>query len=284
MLPDHQIDDTSEDCSEPDFNVEEDEPRHDPKAEKAADKLLAFIEGNPDEVFYEMQLEVLFEDEYFHWITTKALAQLRDSRKIGSSIQGLKGIGHIRFCFHIKNRYWKRKAVEIRKLVEQFSDPAFTSALGNQGEVLVDAGLPSVGFLPKARNVNAFAGVQWTETKHNLDRIFEIDGVLYGAEIKNRLSYISQSEFYTKLKMCETLKLRPLFIARMMPRSYVYELFKKGGFALLMKFQFYPFGSESFAATVRKRLTLPVDCPKRLEDGTLQRLLNYHNRANAPKR
>ena len=88
MLPDHQIDDTSEDCPQPDFNVEEDEPRHDPKVEKAADKLLAFIEGNPDEVFYEMQLEVLFEDEYFHWITTKALAQLRDSRKIGSSIQG----------------------------------------------------------------------------------------------------------------------------------------------------------------------------------------------------
>jgi hypothetical protein len=28
---------------------------------------------------------------------------------------------------------------------------------------------------------------------------------------------------------------------------------------------------------------LPVDCPKRLEDGTLQRLLNYHNRANTPK-
>jgi len=128
--------------------------------------------------------------------------------------------------------------------------------------MLVDAGLPSVGFVPKARNVNQFAGIQWTETKHNLDRIFEKDGILYGTEIKNRLSYISQDEFLTKLKMCETLRLRPLFVARMMPRSYVYELFKKGGFALLMKFQFYPFGSESFAANVRKRLALPVDCPK----------------------
>jgi hypothetical protein len=195
MLDVCQIDEPPEDWPEPDFDVEEDEPRHDPKVAKAVDKLLAFIEGNPDEVFYEMQLEVLFEDEYFHWITTKALAQLRDSRKIGSSIQGLKGIGRIRFYFHIRNRYWKRKAVEIRKLVEQFSDPAFTSALGNQGEILVDAGLPSVGFLPTARNVNGYGGVQWTETKHNLDRIFEIDGVLYGAEIKNRLSYISQSEF-----------------------------------------------------------------------------------------
>jgi hypothetical protein len=279
MLAVHQIDDTPDDWPEPDVDIVEAEPRHDPKVDEASGKLLVFIESNPGEVFYEMQLEVLFEDDYFHWITTKALAQLRDSRKIGSSLEVLNGVGRIRFYFHIKNRYWKRKASEVRKLVEQFSEPAFTSALGNQGELLVDAALPSVGFLPKARNVNGFAGVQWTETKHNLDRIFEKDGVFYGTEIKNRLSYISQDEFYTKLRMCETLRLRPLFIARMMPRSYVYDLFKRGGFALLMKFQFYPFGSESFAATVRKRLALPVDCPKRLEDGTLQRLLKYHSRA-----
>jgi hypothetical protein len=278
------VDDVFDDLPEPDFDAPEVEPRHDRKVDEASDTLLAFIENNPGEVFYEMQLEVLFEDDYFHWITTKALAQLRNSRKIGSSIQVLKEATRIRFYFHMRNRYWKRKAAEIRKLVTQFSDPSFTSALGTQGELLVDAALPTVGFLPKARNVNQFGDLHWSETKHNLDRIFEKDGIHYGAEIKNRLSYISQEEFYIKLEMCERLRLRPLFIARMMPRSYVYELFKRGGFALLMKFQFYPLGSESFAAQVRKRLTLPVDCPKRLEDGTLQRLLRYHNRAtrNAP--
>jgi hypothetical protein len=273
------VDDVFDDWPDPDFNAPEVEHRRDPKVNEASDKLLAFIEDNPDEVFYEMQIEVLFENDYFHWITTKALAELRNSHKIGSSIEPLREVGRIRFYFHVKNRYWKRKAAEIRKLVEQFSDPVFTSALGNQGEMLTDAALPSAGFLPKARNVNQFAGIRWIETKHNLDRVFEKDGILYGTEIKNRLSYISQDEFHAKLTMCDTLHLRPLFIARMMPRSYVYELFKRGGFALLMKFQFYPFGSELFAATVRKRLGLPVDCPKRLEDGTLQRLLNYHNRA-----
>ena len=273
------MDDVFDDWPEPDFDATESEARHDPKVDEAAIKLLEFIEGNSGEVFYEMQLEVIFEGDYFHWITTKALAQLRDARKIGSSLEVLKEVGRIRFYFHIKNRYWKRKAAEIRKLVEQFSEPAFTRALGNQGELLVDAGLPSVGFLPKARDANQFAGRHWTQTKHNLDRIFEKDGVLYGTEIKNRLSYISQDELYTKLKMCETLHLRPLFIARWMPKSYIYELFKRGGFALLMRFQFYPFGSESLAANVRERLKLPVDCPRRLEDGTLQRLLNFHDRA-----
>jgi hypothetical protein len=122
--------------------------------------------------------------------------------------------------------------------------------------------LPSVGFLPKARDAHQFADRQWTETKHTLDRIFEKDGVFYGTEIKNRLSHISQEQLYTKLSMCDTLHLRPLFIARWMPKSYVYELFQKGGFALLMKFQFHPFGSESVAATVRGRLKLPVARPR----------------------
>jgi len=273
------VNNASDDWPESDFDAPEPELHHDSKVDEASEKLLAHIQGNRDEVFYEMQLEVLFEDDYFHWITTKALAQLRNSRRIGSSLEILRDVGRIRFYFHIRNRYWKRKAAEIRKLVEKFSRPAFTAALGNQGEMLVDAALPSVGFVPKARNVRAFAGFSWEETKHDLDRVFEKDGVLYGTEIKNRLSYISRDEFHIKLRMCETLHLRPLFIARMMPRSYVYELFKRGGFALLMKYQFYPFGAETLSAGVRARLQLPVDCPKRLEDGTLTRLLNYHHRA-----
>ena len=168
------MDDVFDDWPEPDFYDTEPEARHDPKVDEAAVKLLGFIEENPSEVFYEMQLEVIFEDDYFHWITTKALAQLRDARKIGSSLEVLKEVGRIRFYFHIKNRYWKRKAAEIRKLVEQFSEPALTRALGNQGELLVDAGLPSVGFLPRARDVNQFGDRQWTETKHARSREFKL--------------------------------------------------------------------------------------------------------------
>lgn len=80
------MDDVFDDWPEPDFDATEPEARHDPKVDDAAVKLLGFIEGNPGEVFYE--------------------------------------VGRIRFYFHIKNRYWKRKAAEIRKLVEQFSEPA----------------------------------------------------------------------------------------------------------------------------------------------------------------
>lgn len=221
---------------EPDLEVSQAEPRPDPKVNQASGELLEFIEGNPDEVFYEMQLEVLFEDRYFHWITSKALAELRDSRKIGSSIEPLREISRIRFYFHIKNRYWKRKASEVRKLVGQFSDPAFTSALGNQGEMLTDAALPSVGFLPKARNANEFGGIQWNVLSTTWIESSKKMEFSTARKLRTACRTFRKLSSTPKLQMCETLRLRPLFIARMMPRSYVFELFKRGGFALLMKF------------------------------------------------
>ena len=43
---------------------------------RARARLLAHFVDNPESVFYSRQLEVLFEDEYFHWITNRALRAL----------------------------------------------------------------------------------------------------------------------------------------------------------------------------------------------------------------
>ena len=74
----------------------------------------------------------------------------------------------IRFYFHKRNRYWKRKAAAIRKLVRVFSNPTFAHALGHQGESLVDAGLPRAGFMPAAVNV----GLGPWERHHDLAGVF----------------------------------------------------------------------------------------------------------------
>ena len=47
------MDDVFDDWPEPE-DATESEARHDPKVDEAAFKLLGFIEGNPGEVFYEM--------------------------------------------------------------------------------------------------------------------------------------------------------------------------------------------------------------------------------------
>ena len=61
-----------------------------------------------------------------------------------------------------------------------------------------------------------------------------------------------------------------------MPKTYINEVYRAGGFSLLMKHQFYPVAHAELAIRVRRELGLPVDSPARLQDSTLERLLTWH--------
>lgn len=259
-----------------DYDRDEEIPPDDPAVARVTEKLRNFFEERQDGVYYETQLCIFFEDEFFHWVTSRALKGMRLGNEIGSELQAAPGNVSLRFYFHRRNRYWKRRAAEIRKLVQTFSAQPFTESLGLQGEIMIDAGFPRIGFMPAASDVRSWQGKQWTKSGHDLDRVFTRDGLHYGTEIKNKLGYIEQGEFRAKLAMCEELGLIPLFVARMMPRSYMHDITGAGGFALLMKYQFYPYAHREFARTVAAELELPVDCPARLYQGTLDRLLNWH--------
>jgi hypothetical protein len=253
-------------------------PADDPAVQAIEPLLIELFEQESETVFFESQLAIRFEDRFFHWVTVRALKELRDADKIGSELQELSADTHLRFYFNRRNRYWRRKAAEVRKLVLQYSDPTFTPVLGTQGELLIDAGLPRFGFMPIAEEVREWQGKKWDQSGHDLDRVFMRDGVYYGAQIKNRLSYIDRNEFRSKLAMCLVLGLKPLFIARMMPKTYINEVRRSGGYSMIMKFQFYPVSHRELALRVRNELKLPVDCPRRLQDSTLQRFLDWHQR------
>lgn len=267
-------DDFDPEPSEPEY--EPPGPGDDPSVQELEPLLLAYLDEHLDTVFYETQLAVIFEKNFFHWVTARALRDLREADKIGSSLEELSPKVPLRFYFSRRCRYWKRKSEELRRVVLEFSEQAFTRALGVQGELLIDAGFPQVGFMPMAREVKSWQGRNWLETNHDLDRVFQRDGINYGTEIKNRLGYIPQDEFRAKLRMCETLNLVPLFIARMMPKTYIDDVYRAGGFSLIMKYQFYPISHRELAQRVKAQLNLPVDYPTRLQDTTLQRFLNWH--------
>jgi hypothetical protein len=250
--------------------------RDDPQVDAAEIALEQFFAEHRDQVYYERQLEVLFESCFFHWITQYALKRLRERGVVASELEDLIGIGRIRFYFHPRHRYWKRQSKEIRQLVLRFSEPQFTKALGDHAETLFDAALPAFGFMPKGRAVTSFNGKTYSTTGHNLDRIFERDGIAYGAEIKNTLSYIDVREYRAKLDMCRVLGLKPLFIVRMAPKSYINETQLLGGYTLVFKYQLYPHGYKYFADHVNNRLGLPADSPTRISDSTIQRFLTWH--------
>jgi len=211
----------------------------------------------------------------FHWITRYALNELVAERRVSFTTERT-GTFEAHFYWPVRHRYPRRQIREIVGLINEFSDPVFTRALGHNGEALADAGFARIGFRILQDKVREVDGKRWTETNHNLDRLVARDGVRYGVEIKNQLGYIDQDEFGTKLEMCEHFGVRPMFIARMMPKNYIETVRKAGGFSLILGNQHYPLLSEPLATRVRMVLGLPVLCIQSLPDTTLSRFENWH--------
>jgi len=268
---------------DPDWEHEEEARPRDPVVDEAKNSLRRFSKAEPTEVFYQRQLQVMFEAIFFHWVTARALRELVAEGNIAAETELLPPTGTITFYRAVAHRYWRRQAKEIVDLVRQCSAQPFTQALGAQGEMLFEAALGGAGFRVSARRVREHGGKAWTLTGHDLDYVFERDGIAYGTEIKNTLPYIPREELAGKLQMCKHLGLHPLFIVRMAPKSYINDVRRlSGGFTLVFKYQLYPFGQKAFADRVRARLRISVDCPTRIAEGTVQRFLNWHLRRLAP--
>jgi hypothetical protein len=63
----------------------------------------------------------------------------------------------------------------------------------------------------------------------------------------------------------------------MLPKSWIHELNNLGGFALILKYQLYPWTHRELAKRVNGELGLPVDAPRALEQGTMSRFLKWHS-------
>lgn len=288
-----------------------DEQLPDASTAQAMEQLMWLFNARREEVFYERQLLVFFEqkgdeidlrpmkirernsekevlivaESYFHWVTARALRKLEALGAIASHKEKAKtpdeeGSRPMRFYRHPTHRYWKRQAKNIKTLVSEFSDPTFSRAMGNQAEVLFDSALAREGFLPVACHeaTRDYKGREYRATPHNLDRIYERDGIAWGAEIKNTLSYIPPDEFRVKLEMCRQLNIKPLFITRAMPKTYIREAWRLGGFCLVFGKQLYPFGQEDLARRVATVLELPVHTPRTVPEGDIRRFVEWHKR------
>ena len=204
---------------------------------EAQRQIREIYERDRQSVYYVRQMQIKFEKYYFHWIKYNALVGLREigyltditiKRETGTST---------RYFIHKSNRYPKRRIGKMEKLIEEYSDDTITRSCGHRAEDLFCNGLALKGFVPKDKKVSSYGGVKWEKSGHDLDFVFEKDGVAYGCEIKNTLGYIEKEELLTKLDMCEHLRLKPLFIMRGSPKTYNKMIIDKGGFALIFESQ-----------------------------------------------
>jgi len=244
--------------------------------EDVREKLIELFERNQKKVFFSRQLEVRLEDNYFHWISNRAIRALIAEGVIKEETRPLRSAGEIHLLWHPSFRYYKREAASVVKLVEEYSNPNIAGAIGLHGETMVLEGFARNEFVMKGRNARSYGGKEWKTTGHNLDFIFERDDVAYGVEVKNTLGYMEQEELRAKVEMCKWLGIKPVFVARMLPRTWINEVIEGGGFALIIKYQLYPWTHKEVAARVAKVLGLPVDAPKALAEGTMRRFVKWH--------
>ncbi len=223
-------------------------------------------------------MEVRFEDEFFHWITNRALRELREEGLIAGETRLLKTGGRINLVWHRGYRFYRRRAKQLVALVDEYADPNIGGVVGLHGEFMILEGFARCEFVMRGRNTREFGERTWAETGHDLDFIFERDGRGYGVEVKNTLGYMDYEEFETKIRMCRFLGIRPVFAARMLPRSWMYELIEAGGYGMVLKYQLYPWTHKDLAKRVAKELGLPVDAPRALYEGTMHRFLDWHGK------
>ena len=247
----------------------------DAKEAQAVEQVRAYFEENSERVFCSRQIEVHFEGTYFHWITHRALKLLAEEGAIKLQQRTLAHGAPINILWHRRNRYVERQAKDLIRLVESYSEPDFTAALGNTGELLVGDGFARFGFAQRGRNVREYKG-RVGNTLHNLDFILERDGREYGVEVKNTLPYINDKELRIKIALCRKLEIFPLFVVRAMPRIWIGDVAAVGGFTLVLRHQLYPLSHRALAQRVREELGLPVDAPRALFDGTMQRFEAWH--------
>lgn len=268
MFEDYDIDFDAEQGSE--------SPAIDLVERDAVKKLREFFKGHPEEVFFSRQLEVRHEGNYFHWVTNRALRELRGLGVILGETRALRTGGSINLLWFRSYRFYRRSASRLVTLVEEYADPNIGGAVGLHGEAMVLEGFARSQFVMRGRNTREFRGRTWESSEHNLDFIFERDGCTYGVEVKNTLSYMDYVEFQTKIELCKFLGIVPVFAVRMLPKTWINELVTAGGFGLIMKFQMYPWSHKDLARRVASELGLPVDAPRALGEGTMRRFVVWH--------
>ena len=261
-----------------DFDLEEYDDEHSPDPEEinAKETIKEFFEKNQEAVFYSRQIEVIHEKPYFHWLTNRAIRELAKQGDIRSQQQELSTGGTVNLYWHKSNRFYKRSAKRVVELVQEYTEFSHDGALGLHGERMVLHAFARFQFVHQGENTREFNGKAWEKSEHDLDFIFERDSIGYGIEVKNTLNYMDYKEFKIKVNLCKHLGIRPVFAVRMIPKTWIKELIDAGGYAMILKYQLYPLSHQELAKKMVRELNLPVDTPRSIQQGTMDKFLHWH--------
>ena len=233
-----------------------------------------------DSAFYKKQIQVIFEDQYPHDVTGKAVNKLLEDEFLRPEPRTFGKNNNVPIIFVCRRnlRYTSNEIKGRIKIIDRFSDDEVNNGAGKYAETLFKHMFEKNHFEITGRHTNVFRGKAWTRSDKNLDFIIEKDRVSYGVEVKNTFDYMPQDEFEEKLDMCQFLGLLPVFPVRYAsPQQY--ELMKEiDGLALTFKTRVFPPGFQKLITEIWNYFRLPVsgtwdEIPPRIENI----FLDYHH-------
>ena len=230
-----------------------------------------------DLVFYKKQIQVIFEEQYPHDVTGKAVNELIEDKFLKAEPRAFGKNMHAIFVYRHNVRY-TAMAIKIRtKILERFSDDEVNDGVGKYAEILFGHMFKKNHFEIIGRHTNIFRGKTWSKSNKNLDFIIEKDRIGYGVEIKNTFDYMPQDEFEEKLDMCQFLGLLPLFPLRC-PSDQQYVLMESvDGLALKFKTRIFPPGFQGLVTDIWNNFRLPVYIWEEIRPPVEAVFLNYHH-------
>jgi hypothetical protein len=247
----------------------------DPKTQLAKEILLKEFSENPDKVYYQRQLEVWYEKQFFHWVTDRAIRELHEEEKVIVDYYPIK-VGEkkdkLKLITSKGNRYYRRRAKKLIRLVEEYSDPDITKDVGLFGQELFKVAYARFGYKLIGEDTKEHKGKRWEKSGKNLDFIVEKKGVCLGCEVKNKLGYMDKAEMIEKMEICEFLGIVPIFIMRKSPSVWNDEIFRKGGFVQIFDAQIFPPGRRKLVKKLREELGLPVVTSEKIPNSIMERV------------
>lgn len=221
--------------------------------------------------YYQHQLQVLYERQFFEWVVAKALRELvKEGRLVMLDKDNVAELGRLKIVHGIRfyanadamvgpdaEQSMKRRVMASARHVEKYSDAKHTRVAGRHLESLVKAQLKASQFEIVGEHTSEYAGRKWIETDHNLDFIAHKKGkkLTIGVEVKNTLGIIPREEIDIKIDICDRLGIVPVFAVRWI-KPHLNCIRKQGGFSWMFRVQMFPLGYEKFVSDFSKRFSV----------------------------
>lgn len=238
------------------------------------------ISCNKDSLFYKKQIQVIFEEEYPHDVTGKAVNELISEGFLKDEHRKFGPENNVPIIFvYRKGRRWIAQEAKQRiNIVEKYSDDELNNGCGKYVESLFEHLFEKNGFKIIDREVNSYRGAIWKRSARDLDFIIEKDGVSYGVEVKNTFDYMPYDEFLEKLDMCEFLGILPLFPVRFASPQQLEIMRELDGLALVFKTRLFPPGNQKLVTEIWNNFRLPVNVWYSISSSVESIFLSYHDR------